>query len=77
MDMELLIERTERVQRDVGIADSLAYSARRDFGSLNNFEKADMDRILNDETTNLSKARNLIRTIVTELQEILQMIPTR
>lgn len=77
MDIELLIERTERVQRDVGIADSLAYSARRDFGSLNNFEKADMDRILNDETTNLSKARNLIRTIVTELQEILQMIPTR
>jgi hypothetical protein len=77
LDIELLIESTERVQRGLGIADSLAYSARRDFGSLNKFEKSDMDRILNDETTNLAKARSLIRTIVTELQEILQMVPTR
>ena len=48
------IQTVEEVQRELNRADTLAYSARRDFTSMNNFDPQDTSKILADTESNLA-----------------------
>ncbi|KAL7579319.1 hypothetical protein ACA910_013997 [Epithemia clementina (nom. ined.)] len=72
--MDRLIQTVEEAQRELNRADTLAYSARRDFTSMNNFDPADTAKILADSTSNLALCQAAIQTVVEKLQVILDLL---
>ena len=71
-DPEYLMQTIEEIQQALSRADSLSYSARRDFSSINNFDPADKKSIANAD---LLLAKGNIETAVALLKRILALLP--
>lgn len=74
-DMDRLVQLVEDIQRDLSRADSLSYSARRDFTSMNNFNPDQTERVLNDLTSNLALCRVAIQSSVDKLERFADLLP--
>lgn len=73
--MDQLVQTVEDVQRELTRADSLSYSARRDFSSMNNFDPEETANVLQQEG-NLALCKAAIQAAVDRLQQLLKLLPT-
>ena len=73
--IETIVQTVEDAQRELTRADSLSYSARRDFSSMNNFDPALSSKILADSGSNLQQCKAAIQAAVDKLQIVLRMLP--
>jgi len=72
--IDAIVQTVEEIQRELTRADSLSYSARRDFTSMNNFDPDDTDKVLSDTTSNFSQCKAAIQTAVDKLNKLLIML---
>ena len=75
LDVDAIVQIVEDIQRELIRADSLSYAARRDFTSMNNFNPDEVDRVLDDATSNLAVCKAAIQTAVNQLNALLAMLP--
>lgn len=73
-NLETFVQASEALQQALAKADSLSYAAGvADLGSLNNFDKADIDKVL-ASNSNLEEAKSCIQDAVDNLNQILSII---
>ena len=85
-NMDELVQTVEDIQRELTRADSLSYSARRDFNSMNNFDPSETARVLSADNNNIDTSSSsinhlvlckmAIQTAVDKLQVLLALLPT-
>jgi hypothetical protein len=73
--IETIVQTVEDAQRELTRADSLSYSARRDFSSMNNFDPTLSSKILADSGSNLQQCKAAIQTAVDKLRIVLRTLP--
>jgi len=74
-EVETFVQLAEEAQRELTRADSLSYSARRDFSAMNNFDPSETARILADDSSNLELCRKAIVSAADKLNGILKILP--
>jgi hypothetical protein len=72
-DLESYLQATEAIQQALSRADSYSYTAGGDYSALNNFEKEDTDKIL-EQNRNLQQVRQSIRFAVENLSVVLTIL---
>lgn len=75
-EIDRILQTIEDIQRELVRADSLSYSARRDFSSMNNFSPDDAEKVLSDPNSNLALCKAAIETAVDKLSDLLNLLPT-
>jgi hypothetical protein len=75
VDVDAIVQTVEDIQRELTRADSLSYAARRDFTSMNNFNPDEVDRVLDNATSNLAVCKAAIQTAVDLLNTLNSMLP--
>jgi len=75
-EIDIILQTMEEIQRELIRADSLSYSARRDFSSMNNFDPEDAEKVLSDPQSNLALCKAAIEMAVDKLNALLKMLPT-
>ena len=73
--MDVIVQTIEEIQRQLTRADSLSYSARRDFTSMNNFNPDETERVLDDPNSNLALCKDAIQMAVDQLNLLLTLLP--
>lgn len=73
--IEKILQTVEDIQRTLTRADSLSYSARRDYTSLNNFPPDQTATVLADSTSNLQQCKATVQTAVLALRDLTAMLP--
>lgn len=74
-EIDVFVQMVEDLQRELTRADSLSYSARRDFSSMNNFDPSLKSEVLADPGSDLQQCKTAIQAAVAILQIILESLP--
>jgi hypothetical protein len=72
-DLESYLQATENIQQALSRADTYSYTAGGDYSALNNFDKEDAGKIL-EQNGNLQQARQSIRLAVENLSVVLAIL---
>ena len=72
-DLDAFVQATEAVQQALSRADSYSYTAGGDYDALNNFDKEEQNKVL-ENNVNLKQVRQSIQTAIDNLNTILRIL---